>query len=1353
MATDRARLARPMRELAELREPSGAEEQHISHLLDLLWRSVARREARERNLPRPVFDSSGIADLPVVQVRDQIAAAIGAHQVVVVCGATGSGKTTQLPKICLALGRGVTGLIGHTQPRRIAARSVAQRIAQELGTSLGNAVGYKVRFTDQSTRASYIKLMTDGILLAETQGDRMLAQYDTLIIDEAHERSLNIDFLLGYIRQLLPRRPDLKVIVTSATIDPASFAEHFRDVRTGKPAPVIEVSGRTYPVEVRYRPLKRPTTGTRGGDEDVLELEMEEAVVEAARELIAIDGGGGKDKDILVFLPGEREIRETADELKKAGGDINRCEIVPLFARLSNEEQNKVFERHDRRRIILATNVAETSLTVPGIKYVIDTGLARISRYSPRIKVQRLPIEPISQASAQQRSGRCGRTSPGVAIRLYNEDDFASRPQFTDPEILRTNLASVILQMKSLGLAGTGTDISSFPFMQPPDGRSVRDGYDTLIELGAFDPATGDLTAVGWKLAKLPVDPRIGRMILAAVEERALGEVLIIASALSVQDARQRPADKAEQADAIHEKYREPESDFLSFIKLWREYRKKDHELSGGQFRKWCASQMLSYVRLREWHEVHRQLTELVEEIGFKPDLRPAGYDQIHRALLAGLLSNVGSKGTGTGAGPQAFEYDGVRGLKFAIFPGSALFKERPKWVMAAELVKTTRLYARTAARIQPQWIEQAAGHLVGREYHEPHWMGEAAQVGAYETITLWGLPIIKRRRVHYGPVEPAQSRAIFIEHALVKGEYLTPGRFFEQNFATQKQIERLEEKRRQHDLLADPGTRHGFYAQRVPEGVFDGPGFERWRKKAEARQPELLVMKQEDLLAPGAAPPTAEQYPDAIDVDLLGANRRPTGSVRVPLEYRHKHGDPDDGITATLPAAALDRIDAERFEWLVPGLAREKIVELIKTLPKATRVNLAPAAKFADDCLKQVGFGEGEFLPAIAHALARLVGVAVTADMFSPAVLPDHLRMNFRVMDAAADGSGAVRVMAKGRNLALIRREIADRAAASLAGLPIGPYNRADITAWGEELGTLPEQVEVRNRGASLAAHAALVDETAFGEPGRGRPRVAVRVFADAASARSAHARGVTRLLAMQVRTEAASLIEHTPGIDRVFVTGASLISPSAARADLSELVGLRAFAETDGLQSIRSPQAFERALNAGWNRLGASGSQAVKLAEQVFAGYQRVSLLMEGTPPAWAPTLADIRHQLALMVGPAAGRVFVDTPVEWLKHLPRYLAGIALRLEKCGGAPRIEVAGEGLQRDWRQMNEVMPLWVGLIERLRLVGGLAGASDALIEFRWLIEELRISLFAQELRTAQSVSVKRLTALWERLGK
>jgi len=1348
MAIDRIRLGRRTAELGRIREPNRDQRLQIDHLISLLHRSIERRDQRLAATPSPVYSD----DLPVVLARREIMEAIRQHQVVVICGATGSGKTTQLPKICLELGRGASGLIGHTQPRRIAARSVATRIAHELGSVLGSTVGYKVRFTDHVSRSTIIKLMTDGILLAETQRDLLLAQYDTIIIDEAHERSLNIDFLLGYIRQLLPRRPDLKLIITSATIDPQSFAAHFADA-SGKPAPVIEVSGRSFPVEVRYRSLSR-------GDDDTREIEMEHAIVDAALELIAADtdahtgsigGGRRRDRDILVFLPGEREIRETADELRKVPR-LRDVEIISLFARLSTEEQNRVFQPHDQRRIVLATNVAETSLTVPGVKYVIDSALARISRYSPRTKVQRLPIEPISRASAQQRSGRCGRTSPGIAIRLCGEDEFNTRQLFTDPEILRTNLASVILQMKALGLAGEGGDISTFPFLQAPSPGAVRDGYDTLVELGAID-ARGDLTTSGRKLAKLPVDPRIGRMVLAGDEERCLSDVLIIASALSVQDPRERPIDKQTEADTLHEKWKHEESDFLAFVNLWRGLAKQESNLSGSQLRKWCKANFLSYVRIREWQDIHRQLSELSEEIGLniasRPGQGPAGYEQVHRALLTGLLSNIGTKSPEKGS----TEYDGARGLKFSVFPGSVLFKLRPKWIVAAELVRTSRLYGRTVASISPQWIEKVAAHLVTRDFAEPHWSADTAQVAAYETVSLFGLPLIKRRRAHYGPIDPAVSRTIFIEHALVKGEYMTSGKFLEHNFATQRNIQRLEEKKRKTDLLGEPSSRFNFYAEKVPEGVFDGPGFERWRKKAEARAPDLLVIPRERMLAPSVQEPTADQYPDAIQVIT------PTGPLRIPIEYKHKHNDPDDGLTAIIPLEHLTALDPARFDWLVPGFAREKVVELIRALPKPMRVNLAPAAGFGERAIAALAarYGDGDFLSAVAEALTQLApqGVTVRREALAAAAtatdqagLPIHLRMNFRVIEQLP--GKPIRTVASGRDLHAIKKELRRQTEDALVGLPAGPYNRGGLVCWEFAEQGLPEQVNVLHRGGVVHTWIGLTDETPFG---RAEPIVGVRPCPDRARSIAMHRTGVTRLLALDVAKESRSLIATMPGIDRLFIMGAPLIRPDAARRDLAELIALEAFAglPPEQLSAVRNSAGFDAALDAGWDRLGATGRSLVELVQSIFTEHHQLIQMLDSAPAHWTAPLADIRHQLGSLF---LGRFLVDTPFRWLIHFPRYLLAARRRIERL--AAKYDTDTDGITRDAQRVNEMLPLWSNCIVRIQHAGGwgnLRGRWEVsdLAEFRWLIEELRVSLFAQDLRTAVPISIRKLTDQWAKI--
>src|SRR5262245_59869089 len=834
-------------------------DQSLQRLMQDIERSATELSRRKATVPKPTYPE----ELPVVQKREEIACAIAAHQVVVICGETGSGKTTQLPKICLEMGRGIQGMIGHTQPRRIAARSVSMRIAQELSSPLGHAVGYKVRFSDKLSENTYIKLMTDGILLAETQGDRFLEQYDTIILDEAHERSLNIDFLIGYLKQLLPKRPDLKLIITSATIDPERFSRHFNN------APIVMVSGRTYPVEVRYRPLQSEDT-----DEE--DLEMEHGILEAVDELWKTNGPG----DTLIFLSGEREIRETAEMLRKhhpAG-----TEILPLYARLSADEQMRVFQSHSKRRIILATNVAETSLTVPGIRYVVDPGVARISRYAPRTKVQRLPIEAISRASADQRKGRCGRVSEGVCVRLYSQDDYERRAQFTDPEILRTNLASVILQMKALKLG----DIGEFPFIDPPDLRAVRDGYQTLHEIGAIDERN-DLTEVGRMLSKLPIDPRIGRMVLAARDENVLDDVLIIAAALSVQDPRERPLDKQQAADEAHGKFRDENSDFLSFIKLWQWFHENSRHLSGSKLRKLCKENFVSFIRIREWHDIHAQIREIVGELGFKPHASPfpspgmpgegqgegsssnrrsfdkrrqaptptlprrtgggGNAEAIHRALLVGLLSNIGVK-------TESFEYNGARGMKFHLFPGSTLFNRKPQWLMAAEIVETTKLYARTIAPIRPEWVERLAPHLLKKSYSDPHWQAHTGHVMAFEKVTLYGLTLIPRRSVHYGPIDPKISRQMFIQHALVDGDCYTDGKFFRHNQELMEEIQTIENKSRMRDLLVDVQARFDFYDKRIPPGVYNGPLFEKWRRQAEAQSPKLLFMSKHDLMNYDAA-------------------------------------------------------------------------------------------------------------------------------------------------------------------------------------------------------------------------------------------------------------------------------------------------------------------------------------------------------------------------------------------------------------------------------------------------------------------------------------------------------------------
>jgi ATP-dependent helicase HrpA len=1258
-------------------------------------RSAARRQARAGTRPQVTYPS----DLPVVARRDEIAAAIQQHQVIVLCGQTGSGKTTQLPKICLELGRGEAGAIGHTQPRRIAARSVAARIAEEIGTPLGSAVGYKVRFGDKTGPNTLVKVMTDGILLAETQQDRLFEHYDTLIIDEAHERSLNIDFLLGYVRQILPRRPDLKVIITSATIDPERFARHF--AIGGRPAPIIEVSGRTYPVEVHYRPCP---------EEDRDRRDMEAEIVASVDELARLDPPGTPG-DILVFLSGEREIREAAEALRQHHPP--GTEIVPLFARLSAAEQNRVFQSHRGRRIVLATNVAETSLTVPGIRYVIDTGLARISRYTARSKIQRLPIEPISRASAQQRAGRCGRTSPGVCIRLYSEAEFLERPEFTDPEILRTNLASVILQMKALRLG----DVEDFPFIEPPDTRMVRDGYETLHELGAVDDRR-NLTRLGAQLARLPVDPRIGRMILAADAEGCMSEVLIIASALCVQDPRERPMDKQDAADAAHERFRDESSDFLGFVKLWEAYHERARHLSQSKLRKWCAESFISFMRMREWHDVHQQLHAQLSEMGYRENRDPAGYDEVHRAILSGLLSSVGCKA-------DAFEYRAPRGAKFSIFPGSGLFKSGPKWIMASELVQTSRLYARTCAKVQPLWIEKLASHLVERTYSEPFWREDVREAGAYERVTLFGLELAAKRLIAYGPIDPVASRDLFIHHVLVEPLLSaqpsgpveqgrrSPGRgagapdppFVRHNRAIIAEVRALEAKGRSPGILVEAQTLHAFFAERLGADVWSPASFDRWRRQAERSSPSVLFLAREQVMSHAPAELTPERFPDAIQV----------GAASLPLEYRFDPGGPADGLTLTVPVEAVGGIDPARAEWLVPGMAVDKIVELVRALPKAYRRNFGPAAPFAERVLASGSFGEGDLRGAIAAQIERETGVKVPASAWDEARLPPHLSMNFRVVD------GAGRPVAMARELPRLRGELGQEIDRRLSELTSSPWIRSGLTDW--DFGELPLRVEVSIRGHRLLAHPALVEQG---------DAAGLRLFALPDAANQAMPAGLRRLFMARCKSDLEYHTRRLPSLERLAVLYATIGRAPDLRRDVIALITERAFL-AEGAE-IRSRAAFDARAAAGIKRLSGVISEVTDLLTETLTTYQHLAArLIQRHPEAWAPSIADMREQVSRLVYPG---FIVATPWAWLRHLPRYLHAAERRLDKLASA---------LPRDLKLLGQVRPLWLAYLKRKAEP---SAAGTALDHYRWMLEEYRVSLFAQDLRTAVPVSERRLEELW-----
>ncbi|MBM3340666.1 MAG: ATP-dependent RNA helicase HrpA [Betaproteobacteria bacterium] len=1255
--------------------------------------SMLDAEQRLRNLPRPAYPD----DLPVVARREEIARAIGENQVVIVCGETGSGKTTQLPKICLELQRGVNGLIGHTQPRRIAARTVAARIAQELKTPLGQAVGYKVRFSDKVSRNSYIKLMTDGILLAETQGDRELHAYDTLIIDEAHERSLNIDFLLGYLKRLLPRRPDLKLIVTSATIDAERFSKHFTHL--GTPAPVIEVSGRMYPVEVRYRPLKSASAlspspspvhgrGEPIPDEDE---DVEAAIVDAVDDLARERAGG----DILVFLPGEREIRDTAEALRKH--HPAHTEILPLFARLSFEEQERIFKPHSGRRIVLATNVAETSLTVPGIRYVIDPGLARINRYSYRNKVELLQIEKISRASANQRAGRCGRVAAGVCVRLYDEKDFNARDEFTEPEILRSSLASVILRMKSLKIG----DVEDFPFLEPPTPRMIADGYQLLAELGAVDD-DNQLTDIGWQLAKFPIDPRIARMILAAKAENCLREVLIIASALSVQDPRDRPFERAEAADRAHQQFADERSDFMGYLKLWQFFDEAlKHKKSNRKLADQLHEHFLSQRRLREWRDIHGQLAALTGEMGFKESETPATYDQIHRALLAGLLGNLGLKN-------DEGEYLGARGIKFAIFPGSVLRKSQPRWVMAAELVDTTRLYARCAAQINPDWIEHIAGAMVRRHYFDPRWEKDRACVMAYERVTLYGLTIVARRNVNYGPINPLEAREIFIRRALAAGDYQSKAEFYIQNQVLIKDIQALEHKARKHDVLVDEQTLFAFYDERIPLGIYNGAAFEQWRIEAEKKDPKLLFLTREYLMRHAALDISEAQFPETLRV----------GDVTYKLRYRFELGHALDGVTVTVPLHVLNTLDDTPFDWLVPGMVRDKVSAYLKALPKNLRRNLFPLPEQVTAFLSEHNASK-PFVQALADFVRGRAGQQVNTDVWSGADLPAHLNMNFRVIDDAG------RELASGRDLAALKAQLGQAAQLTFgeAGKKETGIERDNIRVW--DFGDLPKELSFTRSGRKLTGYPALADE---------RESVAIRLFDTRAAADAAMRAGVVRLMRLALKEQMKQLEKSLKGFDQAALQLRGVASVDDLREDVIAAITDRAFIGEDELP--RTQKDFQAQIKRARTRLPAVSEGACRLLTTIAAEYHQLSSALNGAKGLLTRPAADIRAQLARLTY----KGFVSqTPWEQLTHLPRYLQAMQRRLEKYPRDPARDARHTQSLTEWWQRYEAA------VEKQQKAGA---ADERLQELRWQLEELRVSLFAQELKTPYPVSYKRLEKFW-----
>ncbi len=1288
------------------------------------------RPASDGRAPPPAPDRHPLPpvgfpeELPVSGRRDEIAAALRASQVVIVSGETGSGKTTQLPKICLSIGRGEKGLIGHTQPRRIAASSTAKRIAQELGSPPGMHVGYKVRFNDTLSSVAWIKLMTDGILLAETQGDPLLRQYDTLIIDEAHERSLNIDFLLGYLKQLLPKRTDLKLIITSATIDAERFARHFEIA--GRRPPVIEVSGRLYPVEVRYRPIEpeaKPAGAPSAAARAKEQRDLMDGIVDAVDELARIGPG-----DILVFLPGEREIRDAAEALRKHHPP--HVEILPLFARLSAQEQERVFKTTNARRIVLATNVAETSLTVPGIRYVVDAGTARVKRYSYRNKVEQLQVEPVAQSAANQRAGRCGRVAAGVCIRLYDEQDYLQRPKFTDPEILRSSLASVILRMKALRLG----DVEDFPFIEPPLGRAIADGYQLLQELGAVDD-TKELTALGRQLAKLPLDPRVGRMMLAGRDHHCLHEMLVIASALSVQDPRDRPQEAQGAADHAHKKFADDKSEFIGYLKIWNWFDEAiAHKKSNRQLQDQCREHFLSQLRLREWRDVHSQLFTLVREQGWRVNETPATHEQLHLALLTGLLGNIGYKME------DEPHYLGARGIRFHLWPGSSLSKKAGRWVMAGELVETSRLFARTIANIQPEWLEKVGGHLLKKSYGDPRWEKKSGQVCAYERATLYGLVVYSQRRIDFGKINPAEAREIFIRSALVDGDLDTRAPFFAHNQKLIREIENLEHKSRRQDVLVDEELIAAFYDKAIPAGICTTVGFEQWLKQANAQTPRLLYLSRDDLMRHEAA---------GITTDLFPKLMRNAG-IEMALTYHFEPGSVRDGVTLAVPIYALNQVSQHRCEWLVPGMLKEKAHLLLKSLPQKLRRHCVPlpdyAAGFCDRVHAAKKFGLGSLLDALIADVREQTGTMVKQADFKLETLPAHHFMNFKVIDEHG------RQLDMGRNLPALQAEfgaqareqfqkIAEQvtpvaeaepaartgAASQPEGVKTGAASPAsayqNLATWS--FGELPELLEIQQGRQKLIGFPALVDKGGHCD---------IEVYDDPNEAAAIHLKGLRRLFALQLKEQLKYLEKNVPGLQQMGMQFMTLGTQEELRDQIIQ-AGLSRACLQQPLPT--NPGEFNRRRDEGRARLNLLVNEIARLVGQVLAEYHALPKKLQSVK-SHAAAHADMSAQLQALIHK---RFVADTDHLQLAHFPRYLKAMQVRIDKLRGDSARDAR---LMSDWQQAAAP---WQ------RAVKAGSRGDPRMDDYRWMLEELRVSLFAQELRTPMPVSVKRLQKVWESMQR
>ena len=1280
MIADRHKLRRQLHELRK--KPDDAK---LAAWAERVQASCAQVTARAASVPLIRYDEN----LPIAAKRDEIKAALLKHQVLILAGETGSGKTTQLPKICLEIGRGQHGLIGHTQPRRIAARSVATRVAEELGTPLGALVGYQVRFEDQSDSNTLIKLMTDGILLAETQHDRFLERYDTIIVDEAHERSLNIDFLLGYLKVLLPRRPDLKVIITSATIDLERFSKHFND------APIVEVSGRTYPVETWYRPLTSEQDEEGNSVEE--DLSVDQAIIATLDEIAAHERSERKSPgDVLVFLPGEREIRDAAEILRKA--QLKHTEILPLYARLSPAEQQRIFQSHPGRRVVLATNVAETSLTVPGIRYVIDSGTARISRYSYRAKVQRLPIEAISQASANQRKGRCGRVEPGICVRLYAEEDFNGRPEFTDPEILRTNLAAVILQMLHLRLG----EITAFPFIEPPDGKAITDGFNLLQELSAVN-RENQLTPLGRQLARLPVDPRMGRMLLEAAKLGSLQEVLIVASAMSVQDPRERPPERQQAADQAHAQWKDVDSDFAALINVWRGFEEQRQALTASPLRNWCRKNFLNYLRLREWRDSHRQLSLICRDMQLSVNKEPADYPKLHKAVLSGLLSQIGQK-------TEDGDYLGARQRRFWIHPSSGLGKKRPQWLMTAELVETTKLYARMVAKIDSDWIEPLAGHLIKKNYFEPHWEKKRGQVVAYEQITLYGLIVVGRRAVHYGPIDPVLSREVFIREGLVRGEIQSRAKCLTSNAQLLEQLDELEAKARRRDILADEETLYAFYDARLPAEIHQTATFDSWYRVNSQKDPQLLIMREEDVLAREATEITAKHYPNTLHL----------GDLTLELSYHFEPNHPRDGVTVKVPAPLLSVLPPERLEWLVPGMIEAKCIALVRSLPKALRKNFVPVPDFVKAALQRMAFGEGSLPQVLGRELLRMTGARVNDEAWAEAAqqVENHLKMNLEIVD------GEGKFLGEGRDLAELTARFAQASQAALA-VPQSAKSQQPVEA--KVFAPVAEKAQQKVAGLSMTVYPALVEEGNSVKEGR---------FSTPAEAEYQHRRALQRLLMQQLAEPTKYLRSKLPGQTELGLLYRELGRVESLLEDilLASLDSCILEGETtlprDGAGLASLAERKRAALTEQTEKLAKLTLEILKLwhgLQKRFKG--KIDL-------AQAVALNDIKQQLSHLVYPGFVR---ETPALWLKELPRYLKAIEMRLEKLPAQ---------VQKDRVWSGELSGLWAQYQARATKHAQEGKRDPQLEVYRWWLEEYRVSLFGQQLGTKVPISDKRLSKQW-----